>query len=135
MHTKNQKAEIVPAICTQCSAQVEVDSSLDAAVCKHCGTAYVVEKAVAQYAVQETRNTHIGHINTVNIHQNSVRKKPKGFFDKSLDTWAQVLLEREKRKAEAIKQKAELEKQALRYLPLIVIASVLMLIVLLMAMK
>ena len=135
MGIRNYKSALVPAICTQCSARIEVDASLDAAICKHCGTAYIVEKAIAQYSVQELKNTHIDHIETINIHHNSESAKPKGFFDRSLDRWAQVQIEREKRKAEAARLEAEREKQELKYLPLVLIASVVMFIVLLLIVK
>lgn len=135
MDIKSHKAGIVPAICTQCSAQIKVDASLDAAICRHCGTAFIVEKAIAQYSIQEMKNTHIGHVETINIHHDSENKKPKGFFDRSLDKWVQVQLEREKRKAEEARLKAEMEKQELKYLPLLIIASVLMFIGLLLAIK
>ena len=34
------------ARCTQCSASLQVDSSKDAAICEHCGTPFIVEKAI-----------------------------------------------------------------------------------------
>lgn len=36
---------LVPAICTQCGAQIEVDNTHEAGICKHCGTAFVIEKS------------------------------------------------------------------------------------------
>ena len=35
---------LVAAICTQCGAQIEVDDSKEAGICKHCGTAFITEK-------------------------------------------------------------------------------------------
>ena len=40
---------IVPAICPNCGGQLEVDNSHDAAVCKYCGTPFIVEKAINNY--------------------------------------------------------------------------------------
>ena len=40
---------LVPAVCTQCGAQIEVDDTHEAGVCKHCGTAFVTEKAICNY--------------------------------------------------------------------------------------
>ncbi len=40
---------LVPAKCTQCGANITVDNSLEAAVCEHCGTPFIVEKAVNNY--------------------------------------------------------------------------------------
>ncbi|MCL2495708.1 MAG: leucine-rich repeat domain-containing protein [Oscillospiraceae bacterium] len=38
-----------PAKCTQCNANLQVDSAKDAAVCEHCGTPFIVEKAINHY--------------------------------------------------------------------------------------
>lgn len=40
---------IVPAKCTQCNANIEIDNTKDAAICKFCGCAFVVEKAINHY--------------------------------------------------------------------------------------
>lgn len=40
---------LVPAICTQCGEKIEVDDSHEAGICKHCGTAFVTEKALFNY--------------------------------------------------------------------------------------
>ena len=40
---------LVPAICTQCGAQIEVDDTHEAGVCNHCGTAFITEKAINNY--------------------------------------------------------------------------------------
>lgn len=124
MDIKSHKAGIAPALCTQCSAQIEVDASLDAAICSHCGTAYVVEKAIAQYGVQEMKNTRIGHVETISIHHGSENKKTMSFFGRSLDGWVQVLLEREKRKTEATRLASEWEKRKMKNLPLVLIVTV-----------
>lgn len=42
---------LVPAKCTQCGGDVEVDNQKEAAICPFCGTAYIVEKAINNYAV------------------------------------------------------------------------------------
>ena len=44
---------LVPAICTQCGAQIDVDDTHEAGICKFCGTAFITEKAI---------NTDIGGI-------------------------------------------------------------------------
>lgn len=43
---------LVNAKCTNCGANLKVDSAKDAAICEHCGSAYIVEKAVNNYNVQ-----------------------------------------------------------------------------------
>lgn len=40
---------LVPAICTQCGAQIEVDNTHEAGICKFCGTPFITEKAINQY--------------------------------------------------------------------------------------
>ncbi len=39
---------LIPAICSQCGSQIEVDKSKDAAICPCCGTAFIVDKAIKQ---------------------------------------------------------------------------------------
>ena len=40
---------LTKAICTSCGGALEVDSAKDAAICPHCGTPYIVEKAIHLY--------------------------------------------------------------------------------------
>jgi len=47
---------IVAALCTQCGARVEVDSNKEAAICPHCNTPYIVEKAITNYNTNVTNN-------------------------------------------------------------------------------
>ena len=54
---------IIPAKCTNCGATLEVDNTKDAAICPHCGSAFIVEKAINNY---NTTN-HIS-ADTVNIY-------------------------------------------------------------------
>lgn len=58
---------LVPAICTQCGANLTVDASKDAAVCPFCQTAFVTEKAITVY--NNTYHSHIEnlHAGVVNI--------------------------------------------------------------------
>ena len=58
------RSRLVPAICTQCGGQVQVDPSQEAAVCQYCGTPFIVEKAIQNYSIQ---NAKIEHVDTVNI--------------------------------------------------------------------
>ena len=57
---------IVPAICTQCGAQLDVDDSKEAAVCPYCNTAFIVEKAINNY--HNTYVTNIGSIHANNVY-------------------------------------------------------------------
>lgn len=58
---------LVPAICTQCEAQIEVDNTYEAGICKHCGTAFITEKAINKYTVYTTNNNIAGSNISVNI--------------------------------------------------------------------
>lgn len=40
---------MVPAKCTECGAAIEIDDSKEAGICKHCGTAFITEKAINNY--------------------------------------------------------------------------------------
>lgn len=54
---------LVPAICTQCGAQIEVDDTYEAGICKHCGTAFITEKAINNYNV--TNNISAQTVNII----------------------------------------------------------------------
>lgn len=54
---------LVLAKCTQCGSVLQVDGMRDAAICQHCGSAFVVEKAVHNYSV----HNHI-MAETVNVY-------------------------------------------------------------------
>ena len=42
---------LVQAKCTNCGANLEVDSKKDAAICEYCGVAFIVEKAINHYNI------------------------------------------------------------------------------------
>ncbi len=52
----------VPARCTQCGAELSVDSSKDAAICNYCGTPFVVEKAINNYTVNQNINASVVNV-------------------------------------------------------------------------
>ena len=52
----------VPAICTQCGAQLEVDNTKAAAICQYCGTPFIVEKAINNYSVTNHINAQVVNI-------------------------------------------------------------------------
>lgn len=56
---------LVNAKCTNCGANLKVDSAKDAAICEFCGSAYIVEKAINNYNI--TNNNNI-NANVVNIY-------------------------------------------------------------------
>lgn len=40
---------LIPARCTQCGAELQVDSTAEAAICQYCQTPFIVEKAINNY--------------------------------------------------------------------------------------
>ena len=119
------QTKIVPAICTQCSAQITVDSSQDAAICPHCGTAFIVEKAVKNYLVQGIQNTNVEHIDTVNINPIAQHKPGSALYiiAKHLDRRAARKIERDRLQAEREKREAEQNAMLNKYTPLIAIVA------------
>lgn len=57
---------LVPARCTQCGGNIEVDNTKEAGVCKYCGTAFITEKVVNNYNSYVTNNINIKHANIIN---------------------------------------------------------------------
>ena len=67
---------LTPATCPKCGGTLDVDSELEAAVCKYCGTPFIVEKAInvfntthnTTYVTNSTNTTNISN-SEVHIHQ------------------------------------------------------------------
>ena len=49
---------LVAAKCTQCGANIEVDDTKEAGICKFCGTAFITEKAINNYNTYITNNNN-----------------------------------------------------------------------------
>ena len=98
------RSRLVPAICTQCGGQVQVDPSQEAAVCQYCGTPFIVEKAIQNYSIQ---NAKIEHVDTVNINTKSTAESFFGFLGKQMSESREVRREerREQRAADRESQK------------------------------
>lgn len=47
---------LVAAKCTQCGANIEVDDTKEAGICKYCGTAFITEKVINNYNTYITNN-------------------------------------------------------------------------------
>lgn len=56
---------LVPAICTQCGAKIEVDKDKDAGICPYCGTAFITEKAINNYNTYITNNNNFAGANVI----------------------------------------------------------------------
>lgn len=92
------QTRIVPAICTNCGASLNVDSSQTAAVCPFCNSAYIVEKAIQEYRINVSGNVMVNgasiNINGKNIDNLLERANQygrDGDFDKALDYFNEVL--------------------------------------------
>lgn len=105
MNNENDlRSRLVPAICTQCGGQVQVDPSQEAAVCQYCGTPFIVEKAIQNYSIQ---NAKIEHVDTVNINTKSTAESFFGFLGQQMSESREVRREerREQRAADRESQK------------------------------
>lgn len=54
---------LVAAKCTQCGANIEIDDSKEAGICKYCGTAFITEKAINNYNI--TNNISAQTVNII----------------------------------------------------------------------
>ena len=66
----------IPAKCTQCGANIEVDDTKEAGICKFCGTAYVTEKAITNYNTYIKNDFNGANINIIS-HGNPDYQCPK----------------------------------------------------------
>jgi len=53
---------LVPAKCTQCGGQIEVDDTQEAGICKHCGMAFITEKVIKNYTTVHNVTNNITKI-------------------------------------------------------------------------
>lgn len=54
---------LIAAKCTQCGANIEVDDTKEAGICKYCGTAFITEKAITNYNTYITNNNNFAGAN------------------------------------------------------------------------
>ena len=92
------QTKFVPAICTNCGASLNVDSSQTAAVCPYCNSAYVVEKAIQEYRINLSGNViangatiNINGKNIANLLERANQYGKSGDFDKAMDYFNEVL--------------------------------------------
>ena len=96
--TEDLRARLVPAVCTQCGAALEVDPTQEAAVCKYCNTPFIVDKAIQNYNI---KNAKIEHVDTVNIDMKGTADSFFGFVGKQMSE------SREARREDRRAQRAE----------------------------
>ncbi len=64
----------VPAICPKCGGTLEVDPAADAAVCKYCGTPFIVEKAITAYnTINNITHTEINNVMQITNVTNNIK--------------------------------------------------------------
>lgn len=49
---------LVAAKCTNCGGELQVEASREAAVCEYCGAAFIVEKAINNYNINQVSHLH-----------------------------------------------------------------------------
>lgn len=73
---------LVAAMCTQCGAVLKVDPQKEAAVCEHCGAAFITEKAINNYNnTYITNNTVQYNISGSDVHIDS-RETPEQMYER-----------------------------------------------------
>ena len=75
--SEEKKIRMVPAVCTQCGAKLDVDPGQEAAVCPYCGTPFLVEKAINNYHIQYSHT---------DVHNNiRIQNGKRGVVESALD--------------------------------------------------
>ena len=64
---------MVPAKCTQCGGNIEVDNTHDAGICKFCGTPFITEKAINNYNITNNINASVVNIYNGNTNDFIIR--------------------------------------------------------------
>ena len=80
----------IPAKCTQCGASIEVDEALDAGICKFCGTAFVTEKVINNYNIQNA-TINVAGIDINNLLLRATQFENANDFDKAIEYYNRVL--------------------------------------------
>ncbi|MCR5773556.1 MAG: hypothetical protein K6G42_00595 [Lachnospiraceae bacterium] len=78
----SENVKLVPALCTQCGGQLEVDSSKETAECPFCGATFMVDKAVNNYNV---KYAHIEHADNVTIDTKGAMDSILGFAKEQIN--------------------------------------------------
>ena len=86
----------VAARCTQCGANIEVDDTKEAGICKYCGTAFVTEKAINNYNINNTYNIQNANIimpdkNIDNLKKLGFEEYKNGKYESADNYFRQVL--------------------------------------------
>lgn len=65
---------LVAAKCTECGANIEVDDTKEAGICKYCGTAFITEKAINNYNITNNYNIKNAVINIQSVNVDNLKK-------------------------------------------------------------
>ncbi len=66
---------LVNAKCTNCGANLKVDNTKDATICEHCGSAFIVEKAINNYNITNNNTIHADIVNIFATNSTSTAHK------------------------------------------------------------
>ena len=80
----------IPAKCTQCGASIEVDDSLDAGICKFCGTAFVTEKVINNYNIQSA-TINVAGVDINNLLLRATQFENANDVDKAIEYYNRIL--------------------------------------------
>lgn len=87
---------LVPAKCTQCGGNIEVDNTHEAGICQHCGTPFITEKAINNYNTFITNNFAGANINIAGVDPNNLLTLAKnaeevGNYEEASNYYSRVL--------------------------------------------
>ncbi len=95
---RKESTKLVPAKCTSCGANLEVDADLKAAICPFCDSAYIVEQAIHNYNITLNGSMNIGSavINVMQDNADNLLARAEEFrknqeYDKAIEYYNRVL--------------------------------------------
>ena len=100
------ETKFVPARCTNCGAELTVDPSQEAAVCKYCDTPFIISKAIQNYNFETNYNTTNNTTNNITNVYNERKSAVESYMD--------YAIEKEKTKQQSIESERQLKQEKLR---------------------
>lgn len=93
------QTQLVAARCTNCNGELEVDPTMQTALCPYCNSAYIVEQAIQNYQVTMHGNMNIhnatihvnGGVNTDNLLARAEQFYEEGDYESALEYYNRVL--------------------------------------------
>ena len=65
---------MIAAKCTNCGANIQVDETKEAGICEACGTAFITEKVINNYNINNTYNIQNAVINVKGANVDNLKK-------------------------------------------------------------